>query len=84
MRASTRRSSTKTFAAVQAQLAANNRQHRTRVRAKEPNLLAGLLFNSNGKPAHLLAYGEERQALPVLRRHAHRARKAKAMAAAGP
>ena len=40
----------KTFAAVQAQLAANNRQHRTRVRAKEPNLLAGLLFDSNGKP----------------------------------
>ena len=40
----------KTFAAVQAQLAANNRQHRTRVRAKEPNLLAGLLFDANGKP----------------------------------
>ena len=40
----------KTFAAVQAQLAANNRQHRTRVRAKEPNLLTGLLFGSNGKP----------------------------------
>jgi DNA invertase Pin-like site-specific DNA recombinase len=40
----------KTFAAVQAQLASNNRQHRTRVRAKEPNLLAGLLFDSKGKP----------------------------------
>ena len=40
----------KTFAAAQARLAANNRQHRTRVRAKEPNLLAGLLFDSNGKP----------------------------------
>ncbi|MGB9367325.1 MAG: recombinase family protein [Xanthobacteraceae bacterium] len=40
----------KTFAAVQARLATNNRQYRTRVRAKEPNLLAGLLFGSNGKP----------------------------------
>ena len=40
----------KTFGAVQARLAANNRQHRTRVRAKEPNLLAGLLFDSNGNP----------------------------------
>ena len=40
----------KTFAAVQARLAANNRQHRTRVRAREPNLLAGLLIDSNGRP----------------------------------
>jgi DNA invertase Pin-like site-specific DNA recombinase len=38
----------KAFAAVQAQLAANNRQHRTRERAKEPNLLAGLLVDANG------------------------------------
>ena len=40
----------KTFAAVQAQLAADNRQHRTRARAKEPNLLAGLLVDADGKP----------------------------------
>jgi site-specific DNA recombinase len=40
----------RTFAAVQAQLAANNRQHRRRARAKEPNLLAGLLFDSKGNP----------------------------------
>jgi len=40
----------KTFAAVQARLTANNRQHRTRVRATEPNLLAGLLFDSHGTP----------------------------------
>src|SRR4051812_18456374 len=38
----------KTFRAVQAQLAANNRQHSTRSRAKQPNLLAGLLVDANG------------------------------------
>jgi site-specific DNA recombinase len=38
----------KIFAAVQTQLASNNRQHRTRARAKEPNLLAGLLVDANG------------------------------------
>jgi site-specific DNA recombinase len=38
----------KTFAAVQAQLAANNRKSRTQARAKEPNLLAGLLVDSDG------------------------------------
>jgi len=38
----------KTFAAVQAQLAANSRHHRTRVRAKEPSLLAGLVFDAHG------------------------------------
>ena len=51
----------KTFAAVQARLAANNRQHHTRVRAKESNLLAGLLFDTNGKPltsSHTLKDGK--------------------------
>jgi hypothetical protein len=38
----------KTFAAVQAQLAANNRNSRTQFRAKEPSLLAGLLADTNG------------------------------------
>jgi DNA invertase Pin-like site-specific DNA recombinase len=38
----------KTFAAVQAQLAANNRKNRTQARAKEPNLLAGLLVDRDG------------------------------------
>jgi len=38
----------KTFAAVQAQLAANNRKSRTQSRAKEPNLLAGLLVDTSG------------------------------------
>jgi hypothetical protein len=33
---------------VQTLLASNNRQHRTRSRAKEPNLLAGLLVDANG------------------------------------
>src|SRR4029079_2063963 len=38
----------KIFAAGQAPRASNNHQHRTRVRATEPNLLAGLLFDTNG------------------------------------
>ena len=38
----------KTFAAVQAQLAANNRNSRTQSRAKEPNVLAGLLAGLKG------------------------------------
>jgi site-specific DNA recombinase len=38
----------KTFAAVQAQLAANNRNSRTRPRAKEPNVLAWLLADLRG------------------------------------
>jgi DNA invertase Pin-like site-specific DNA recombinase len=38
----------KKFEAVRTQLAANNRQHRTRSCAKEPNLLAGLLVDTNG------------------------------------
>jgi hypothetical protein len=38
------------LAGVQARLAANNHRHRTRVRAKKPNLLAGLLFDANGTP----------------------------------
>jgi site-specific DNA recombinase len=38
----------KTFDAVQAQLAANTRGHKVRVRAKEPNLLAGLLVDTQG------------------------------------
>jgi DNA invertase Pin-like site-specific DNA recombinase len=37
-----------TFAAVQTQLASNNHKSRTRVRAKEPSLLAGLLADTNG------------------------------------
>jgi DNA invertase Pin-like site-specific DNA recombinase len=38
----------KTFAAVQAQLAANNRNNRTQSRAKEPNALSWLLADSKG------------------------------------
>ncbi len=38
----------KTFDAVQAQLAANTRGHKTRARAKESNLLAGLLVDAKG------------------------------------
>jgi DNA invertase Pin-like site-specific DNA recombinase len=38
----------KTFDAVQAQLAANTHGHKARTRAKEPNLLAGLLVDSTG------------------------------------
>jgi DNA invertase Pin-like site-specific DNA recombinase len=38
----------KTWNAVQAQLAANNRKSQTQSRAKEPNLLAGLLVDSKG------------------------------------
>ena len=38
----------KTFDAVRAQLAANTRGHKARTRAKEPNLLAGLLVDSTG------------------------------------
>ncbi|MGE3989176.1 recombinase family protein [Pseudorhodoplanes sp.] len=38
----------KTFSAVQARLASNNRQHKTRSRAKEPSLLAGLLVDAQG------------------------------------
>jgi DNA invertase Pin-like site-specific DNA recombinase len=38
----------KTFAAVQSQLATNTRRHRTQARAKDPNLLGGLLFDPNG------------------------------------
>ena len=37
----------KTSAAVQAQLAANNRKSRTQSRAREPSLLAGLLADTN-------------------------------------
>ena len=40
----------KTWNAVQAQLAANTRQHKGRIRAKEPSLLSGLLFDSKGAP----------------------------------
>jgi hypothetical protein len=36
----------KTFAAVQSQLATNTRRHRTQAGAKEPNLFAGLLFDT--------------------------------------
>jgi hypothetical protein len=38
----------KIFAAVQAQLATNTRRNRTQQRAKDPNLLAGLLFDTSG------------------------------------
>jgi len=38
----------KTFAAVQAQLATNNRNNRTQARAKEPNVLAWLLADLKG------------------------------------
>ena len=38
----------KTFAAVQTELAGNNSKNRTRARAKEPSLLAGLLADTNG------------------------------------
>jgi site-specific DNA recombinase len=38
----------KTFAAVQAQLASNNRNHQTQARAREPNLLTGLLVDPKG------------------------------------
>jgi site-specific DNA recombinase len=38
----------KTFEAVQARLAANNHNHRTRGRAAEPNVLAGLLSDPKG------------------------------------
>ena len=38
----------KTFAAVQAQLAANTRRNHMQARAKEPNVLAGLLVDTNG------------------------------------
>jgi DNA invertase Pin-like site-specific DNA recombinase len=40
----------KTWNAVQAQLAANTRQHKGRIRAKEPSLLSGLLVDSKGTP----------------------------------
>ena len=42
------------------------------------------IVRREGQPTHLLAYGEERQALPVLRRHTPRGRKTKAMAPACP
>ncbi|MEA2880569.1 MAG: site-specific recombinase [Hyphomicrobiales bacterium] len=38
----------KTWNAVQAQLAANTRQHKGRIRAKEPSPLSGLLVDSKG------------------------------------
>jgi hypothetical protein len=47
-KAAARTADQKTFAAVKAQLAANNRKSRTRSRAKEPSLLAGLLADTTG------------------------------------
>ncbi len=51
---------TETWTTVQAQLARNGHAHRTRATAKEPSLLAGLLFDEEGNryiPSHAVKAG---------------------------
>ena len=57
----------KTWDAVQAMFRSNSQGHRTRSNAKEPSLLAGLLYDQHGNRFTPHPRGEERQALSLLR-----------------